>query len=138
MHHADLLEIAPWLETQPFFLLGSASAAGDCDCSYRGRETAGPPEPLLKVVGPQQLVFPDYPGNNLLNTLGNLLERPEVSMLFVDFARQSTLQIQGGCCIEAPDASLRAIWPMAPRVLRVEVTAIEQASVAGLPHLVLA
>lgn len=136
MSPTRLQEMAPWLEARPFFLLETVNAAGDCDCSYRGRETAGPPEPLLKVLDREQLVFPDYPGDKLLNTLGNLLERPEVSMMFVDFIHQSTLQLQGRCRIETPDAVLRAIWPMAPRVLRVQVIRMQQAPVAGLPHLV--
>lgn len=75
----DLRALQPWLEAQPFFLLGSANAAGDCDCSYRGRQTEGGAEPLLRVEGGTRLVFPDYPGNNLFNTIGNLLEHPALA-----------------------------------------------------------
>lgn len=129
-----LLVLKPWLEGQPFFLVGSASAAGACDCSYRGRQTEGEPEPLLRVTDEATLVFPDYPGNNLFNTIGNLLERPDISLLFVDFARQCTVQLQGQARLAGPQAH----WPTAPRTIAVRVHGVRQARVAGLPHLELA
>ena len=129
-----LLALKPWLEGQPFFLVGSASAAGSCDCSYRGRQTEGMPEPLLHVDDEGTLVFPDYPGNNLFNTIGNLLEQPEISLLFVDFARQSTVQLQGQARLAEPHAA----WPTAPRTIAVQVLGVQRVPVAGLPHLELA
>ena len=111
--------------------MGSASAAGACDCSYRGRQTEGAPEPLLRVAGDGTLVFPDYPGNNLFNTIGNLLEHPQIALLFVDFARQCTVQLQGQARLAGPDAA----WPTAPRTIVVEVRGVQRAAVAGLPHL---
>lgn len=130
----DLLALKPWLEAQPFFLLGSANAAGDCDSSYRGRQTEGVAEPLLQVVDDTLLVLPDYPGNNLFNTIGNLLEHPEIALLFVDFARQSTVLLQGRARLAGPDAA----WPTAPRTIVVEVRQVLRCAVAGLPHLQLA
>ena len=128
----SLPALQPWLEAQPFFLLGSASGAGDCDCSYRGRETQGMAEPLLQVRDGERLVLPDYPGNNLFNTLGNLLEHPEIALLFVDFAQQSTVLLQGQARIGGPDPA----WPSAPRTVHVQVRRLLRAPVAGLPHLV--
>lgn len=129
-----LLALKPWLEAQPFFVLGSASGAGDCDSSYRGRQTEGVPEPLLQVLDDERLVFPDYPGNNLFNSIGNLLEHPRLSLLFVDFERQSTLLLQG----QARLAGIHPSWPTAPRTIAVEVGRVLRAAVAGLPHLQLA
>lgn len=128
---AGLLALKPWLEAQPFCLLGSASAAGDCDCSYRGHQAEGVAEPLLRVEDNTLLVLPDYPGNNLFNTMGNLLEQPEIALLFVDFARQSTVLLQGQARLAGPDAA----WPAAPRTIAVEVRQVLHAAVAGLPHL---
>lgn len=128
----DLRTLQPWLEAQPFFLLGSANTAGDCDCSYRGRQTEGGAEPLLRVEGGTRLVFPDYPGNNLFNTIGNLLEHPALALLFVDFAQQSTVLVQGRAALAGPDAD----WPTAPRTIAVTDCRVLRAPVAGLPHLV--
>lgn len=130
---AGLLALKAWLEGQPFFFIGSASAAGACDCSYRGRQTEGAPEPLLRVEDEGALVFPDYPGNNLFNTIGNLLEHPRIALLFVDFVQQSTLLLQGRARLAGPDAA----WPTAPRTIAVAVQAVQRSPVAGVPHLVL-
>lgn len=129
-----LLALKPWLEAQPFFVLGSASGAGDCDSSYRGRQTEGGAEPLLLIMDDARLVFPDYPGNNLFNSIGNLLEHPQLSLLFVDFAQQSTVLLQG----RGELAGLDPAWPTAPRTIAVEVGCVLRAPVAGLPHLQLA
>jgi predicted pyridoxine 5'-phosphate oxidase superfamily flavin-nucleotide-binding protein len=132
---SELLALKPWLEGQPFFFVGSASAPvdGACDCSYRGRQTQGTPEPLLRVTGEATLIFPDYPGNKLFNTIGNLLAHPQIALLFVDFAQQSTLLLQGQAQLTEPDAA----WPSAPRTITVAVQTVQRASVAGVPHLVL-
>ena len=79
-----------------------------------------------------RLVFPDYPGNNLFNTIGNLLEHPALALLFVDFARQSTVLVQGRAALAGPDPD----WPTAPRTIAVADCRVLRAPVAGLPHLV--
>lgn len=134
MTECSLISLQPWLEAQPFFLLGSASIAGDCDSSYRGRQTEGGVEPLLRVEGARRLVFPDYPGNNLFNTIGNLLEHPQLALLFVDFVQQSTVLVQGLAQLDGPDPA----WPRAPRTIAVEVARVLRAPVEGMPRLELA
>ena len=131
MTDCSLISLKPWLEAQPFFLLGSASFAGDCDSSYRGRQTEGGAEPLLRVEGAARLVFPDYPGNHMFNTIGNLLEHSQLALLFVDFSQQSTVLLQGQAQLEGPDPA----WPRAPRTIAVDVARVLHAPVAGLPHL---
>jgi predicted pyridoxine 5'-phosphate oxidase superfamily flavin-nucleotide-binding protein len=132
MSETSLTALQPWLEAQSFFLLGSASAAGDCDSSYRGRSTEGAAEPLLRVQSDARLVFPDYPGNHLFNTIGNLLEHDQLALLFVDFPQQSTVLLQGRAQLAGPDPA----WPTAPRTIALDVQQILRMPVAGLPHLV--
>ena len=131
MTASSLISLKPWLEAQPFFLLGSASCAGDCDTSYRGRQTKGGAEPLLRIEGAGRVVFPDYPGNNLFNTIGNLLEHPQLALLFVDFAQQSTVLLQGQAQLAEPDPE----WPRALRTIAVDVAQVLRTPVPGLPHL---
>lgn len=137
----QLMVLKDFLEAQRFFFIASASAAGDCDCSYRGRKAPPPdePEPLLIVCAGGEVVFPDYPGNHLMNTLGNLLQQPEVALLFVDFSRearsvllQGQAEVQG---MDGVDAALRARWPTAPRVVRLRVSRLREQRVDGLPVL---
>jgi hypothetical protein len=42
-----------------------------------------------------QLWWPDYPGNNLFNSLGNITEDPHAALLFFDFLAGATLQLSG-------------------------------------------
>jgi hypothetical protein len=136
---SDLLLLRPWLEEQPFFLLSSASAAGACDCSYRGREMHGVPEPLLHVMDAGSLVIPDYRGNNLFNSIGNLLEHDRIALLFVDFAQQCTVMIQGRAEVAVRQADRGPAWqtifPTAPRAIFIQVSRVQTAPVADLPHL---
>jgi predicted pyridoxine 5'-phosphate oxidase superfamily flavin-nucleotide-binding protein len=66
------------------------------DASHRG----GLPG-FVSVLGPTRLSFPDYPGNAMFNTLGNLLLNPKAGLLFVDFANGDVLQLTGSARVEA-------------------------------------
>jgi len=60
------------------------------DASHRG----GLPG-FVRVEGDRRLEWPDYPGNAMFNTLGNLAADPRAGLLFVDFEQGHTLQISG-------------------------------------------
>jgi hypothetical protein len=47
------------------------------------------------VLDDRTLEFPDYPGNNMFNTLGNLLGHPGAGLLFVDFEKGDLVQLTG-------------------------------------------
>jgi hypothetical protein len=49
----------------------------------------------VRVVDDGTLLFPDYPGNNMFNTLGNLAGYPKAGLLFVDFEGGDLLQLTG-------------------------------------------
>lgn len=110
-------ETAFWIEGLPFCFIATADAAGHCDCSYRGRESG----PLLRVENPGSLLLPDYSGNRIYNSLGNLLVNPHIGMLFIDFAAQSRLRVNGRAEIIEADAAMRALWPRVERGVRVTV-----------------
>ena len=110
-------ETALWIEALPFFFVATADAAGRCDCSFRGRESG----PLLRVLTPGELVFPDYPGNGLFNSLGNLLVNPHIGLLFVDFAAQARLRVNGEAAVVELDDALKSGWPCAQRGVQVRV-----------------
>lgn len=65
------------------------------DASHRGGEPG-----FVRVTEAGTLRFPDYPGNNFFNTLGNLLLDPRVGLLFVDFETGGMLQITGRASID--------------------------------------
>lgn len=61
------------------------------DVSHRG----GPPGFVEVRTAPDELVIPDYPGNNMFNTLGNLSLDPRAGLTFIDFDSAAMLQMTG-------------------------------------------
>lgn len=120
-------ETTRFIEARRFFILGTASDDGDSDCSYRGRERRldGAMEPLLQIVNPTTLVFPDFAGNNLLNSIGNLLCNSRLSLLFVDFEYGLGSQIVGRAEVEdADNGAWGHVWPGAKAIVTVRVEQI--------------
>ena len=76
------------------FFLGTTHPGRGSDASHRG----GPPG-FVRVDG-GQLWWPDYPGNNMFNSFGNLAIDPETALLFLDFTTGRTLQLTGAAEIE--------------------------------------
>jgi hypothetical protein len=72
------------------FFVGSSSPAGDMDASHRG----GPPG-FVTLQDDQTLIIPDYPGNSMFNTLGNLYVNPAAGIIFIDFERHLNFQLSG-------------------------------------------
>ncbi|WP_394746694.1 pyridoxamine 5'-phosphate oxidase family protein [Spongiimicrobium salis] len=70
--------------------VGSAGLDGKLDASHRGG-----PKGFVEIMEDDILKIPDYQGNNLYNTLGNLSENPKGGLLFIDFENKKTLQLTG-------------------------------------------
>lgn len=75
-------------------LIGTTHPTRGNDASHRG----GPPGFVRVEAG--RLWWPDYPGNNLFNTLGNLRTDPTAALLFCDFATGRTLHLSGHAEVE--------------------------------------
>ncbi len=129
-----------FLEEQPFFFMATANRVGECDCSFRGREfnASGDAYPLLKVFDPKTLVFPDFSGNKLYNSLGNILDNPHIGMLFVDFQNRIRARVNGRATILEDKAAYAHIWPQALRYVHVEVTQAYPNCKARVPKMSLA
>lgn len=69
---------AAFIHAQSFFFLATADAEGRPDCSFKG----GPPG-FARVAAPDLLVFPDYDGNGMFRSLGNIIANPHVGLLFI-------------------------------------------------------
>jgi uncharacterized protein len=76
------------------FFLGTAHPERGADASHRG----GTPG-FVRVEG-NQLWWPDYPGNNMFTSFGNLAVNPEAALLFIDFRAAVTLHLSGRASIE--------------------------------------
>ncbi|WP_413755546.1 pyridoxamine 5'-phosphate oxidase family protein [Streptomyces sp. MMBL 11-3] len=76
------------------FLIGTTHPTRGNDASHRG----GPPGFVRVEDG--RLWWPDYDGNNMFNTLGNLHVDPTAALLFCDFATGRTLHLSGRAAVE--------------------------------------
>ena len=79
-----------WIEKADTFFVGSTSMEGRLDASHRG----GNPK-FVEVLEEGTLKIPDYSGNSLYNTFGNIIQNPSVGLLFIDFEKGQTLQLTG-------------------------------------------
>lgn len=61
-----------------FFFLATADAEGRPDCSFKGGDPG-----FVRVLAPDLLVFPDYDGNGMFKSLGNIRVNPSIGLLFI-------------------------------------------------------
>ncbi len=101
------------IESAPFFFLAT-SWRDNVDCAMK----SGHPG-FIRVVGPNQVAWPDYDGNRMYRSLGNILRNPSVGMLFVKFDGESTRIRLSGKAEIIEDRSAFEDLPGAQRLIRV-------------------
>jgi predicted pyridoxine 5'-phosphate oxidase superfamily flavin-nucleotide-binding protein len=116
-----------FIESVMFFFVASADAEGRPDCSFKG----GMPG-FVRVTGQNEIAFPDYDGNGMFKSLGNLAVNPHVGLLFIDMQEKPRrLRVNGEARISRDDPLLketvgaqlmvrveaRAIFPNCPRYI---------------------
>ncbi|MFI6597840.1 pyridoxamine 5'-phosphate oxidase family protein [Nonomuraea sp. NPDC050536] len=94
------------------FFVATATADGDADASHRGGNPG-----FVEVVSPTRLRWPDYLGNSMFLTLGNLAVHPAAGLLVPGWDTGSTLQLTG---------SARTVWGPARRFVEFEVEAVHE------------
>ncbi|HEX7318239.1 MAG TPA: pyridoxamine 5'-phosphate oxidase family protein [Pyrinomonadaceae bacterium] len=72
------------------FFIATAHPERGADASHRGGQPG-----FVRVVDERRLEWPDYSGNTMFNTLGNIAVNPKAGLLFVDFEAGRTLQVSG-------------------------------------------
>jgi predicted pyridoxine 5'-phosphate oxidase superfamily flavin-nucleotide-binding protein len=109
-----------FIERMDMFFLATADAEGHPQCSYKGGDPG-----FVRVLDEKTLAFPNYDGNGMYLSMGNLLVNPHVGMLFIDFTseRPSRLRLNGVAGVEEDDA-LMADYPEAQFVVRVRATEV--------------
>ncbi len=94
---------------QEMFFLATADRHGECDNSFR----AGPPG-FLHVIDERTLVYPEYRGNGVHASLGNIQENPHLGILMVDFFQARIGLHVNGRAEVVEDAELRSVHPDLP------------------------
>jgi len=115
-----------FIRSCPFFFLATADAEGRPDCSHKG----GLPG-FVQVSAPDEIAFPDYDGNGMFKSLGNIAANPDVGLLFINFEKPRRLRVNGTASFSREDPLLartvgaqlmvrvkaRAIFPNCPRYI---------------------
>ncbi|MDF3291342.1 MULTISPECIES: pyridoxamine 5'-phosphate oxidase family protein [Streptomyces] len=94
---------------QEMLFLSTADRDGECDSSFR----AGPPG-FIRVLDDRTLTYPEYRGNGVMASLGNIRQNPHVGILMIDFSRDRIgLHVNGRARL-VPDDLMRATHPDLP------------------------
>jgi uncharacterized protein len=115
-----------FIESRAFFFIATADTEGRPDCSHKG----GLPG-FVRVSAANEVVFPDYDGNGMFKTLGNISVNPHIVLLFIDFEKPRRLRVNGTATISRDDPLLAhtvgaqlivrmrasAIFPNCPRYI---------------------
>jgi PPOX class probable FMN-dependent enzyme len=90
-----------FIDLSPFCVLGTAAADGSADCSPKG-DAPG----FVKVLDDETLLIPDRLGNNRVDSMSNIVENSNVSLIFLIPGMNETLRINGHATITTDDAVL--------------------------------
>ena len=107
-----------FIQRSPMFFIATADARGHPDCSYKG----GLPG-FVHVLDDHTLAIPDYDGNGMYRTWGNVLVNPHVGLLFLDFENPKRIRVNGTARV-AEDDPLRTEYPGSVFIVRVTATQI--------------
>jgi uncharacterized protein len=120
-------EDTAFIESAIYFFLATADAEGHPDCSFKGGASG-----FVRVTAADELAFPDYDGNGMFKSLGNLLVNAHVGLLFIDLhGKPRRLRVNGTATVSRTDPLLsrsvgaqlivrvkaRAIFPNCPRYI---------------------
>ena len=93
-----------FIARSPFLVIASSDPSGRCDASPKG-DAPG----FVQVLDDETLLIPDRLGNNRVDTIGNLLVRPGVGLIFFVPGINETLRVNGRARITADVASLASL-----------------------------
>lgn len=93
-----------FIALSPFVVLATSGADGRADCSPRGD-----PPGFVAVLDDTTVLLPDRRGNNRTDSLRNILENPQVGLLFMIPGANETLRLNGRATLTADPARLEPL-----------------------------
>jgi predicted pyridoxine 5'-phosphate oxidase superfamily flavin-nucleotide-binding protein len=118
VHHAFTGEDLDFIHAQDMFFLATVDEQGQPTCSYKG----GAPG-FVTVLDETTLAFPNYDGNGMFLSMGNIAHTGRVGLLFVDFERQRRLRVDGIAELAFEHPAMD-VYPECQFVVLVRATAI--------------
>jgi predicted pyridoxine 5'-phosphate oxidase superfamily flavin-nucleotide-binding protein len=102
-----------FIERLDMFFIATVDERGHANCSYK----AGDPG-FVRVLDEHTLAFPNYDGNGMYLTMGNILTTRQVGLLFIDFENQKRMRLNGEATVSRDDALMKN-YPEAQFIVRV-------------------
>jgi uncharacterized protein len=94
-----------FLMKQEMMFLATSDRQGNCDLSFRAGKQG-----FIHIINKKTVIYPEYRGNGVFASLGNMLENPHIGMLFIDFfTHRVGLHINGTAGIIEDEALPRCI-----------------------------
>ena len=107
-----------FIQGRDMFFLATADASGRPTCSYKGGEPG-----FIRVLDARTVAFPNYDGNGMYLSTGNILVNADVGLLFIDFEQGNRMRLEGTASIDLDD-TLRDEYPEAQFVVRVRARTV--------------
>ena len=106
---------AEFIHNRNMFYLSTIDESGYPSCSYKGGDLG-----FVRVTDPGTVVFPNYDGNGMFMSMGNIIAKTKVGLLFIDFETPQRLRLRGEarCHREGP---MLASYPGANLVIEISV-----------------
>ncbi len=111
--HIDANDRA-FIERMDMFFIATVDASGHANCSYKGGEPG-----FVRVLDAHTIAFPNFDGNGMYLSMGNVLATRQVGLLFIDFENRWRMRLNGEATIDAADP-LMAEYPEAQFIVRVQ------------------
>ena len=102
-----------FIERMDMFFIATVDADGHANCSYKGGEPG-----FVRVVDEHTIAFPNYDGNGMYLSMGNVADTGQVGLLFIDFDWRHRMRLNGEATIDRNDP-LMAEYPEAQFIVRV-------------------
>jgi predicted pyridoxine 5'-phosphate oxidase superfamily flavin-nucleotide-binding protein len=104
-----------FIESRDFFFLSTVNAQGEPTVSHKGG-----PVGVVTIVDAHTLAFPNYDGNGMFLSMGNIAETGKIGMLFIDFETPNRVRVQATATVSADDP-LMARYPGAQLLVRATI-----------------
>jgi uncharacterized protein len=88
-----------FIQRMQMAFIATSDTSGECDCSFR----AGPAG-FIRVLDDRTIAYPEYRGNGVMASLGNVLQNPHIGIFLADFSCDLIgLHVNGDAAIVTPE-----------------------------------
>ncbi|MGG1397744.1 pyridoxamine 5'-phosphate oxidase family protein [Bacillus salipaludis] len=88
-------KMTEFISKQGMMFIATADSNGNCDSSFRAGSKG-----FVRVIDDKTIIFPEYKGNGVMASLGNIIENPHIGLMFIDFFENSIgLHVNGKAAI---------------------------------------